>query len=153
MGEWISTFMAEIGRSQCVVVVLSEKYLKSRNCMRELLYLYHAAQADKQAMLKRIVPVVMPDASIGTIESRLKYAKHWTDRYVELDKSREGLDDLSQGNATRDERLLIADFKHHVVDMLTWVNDVLIPRAGRVSSETLTEVVIQLAKDNITLNM
>jgi len=39
-GDWISHFMAEIGRADRVLVVLSDKYLRSPNCMRELLHLY-----------------------------------------------------------------------------------------------------------------
>ena len=42
-GDWIPRFMQEIGRAECVLVVFSEKYLRSIYCMRELLYLYQSS--------------------------------------------------------------------------------------------------------------
>ena len=119
--------------------------------MRELLYLYQTALADKEALLKRIVPIIMPDAAIGTLLERLEYAKYWSEQCGALELSRRGLDDLSQGEATRRELLLTYDFKHHVVDMLTWVSDVLMPRAGRVGKEELGEAVVELVRRNLGL--
>ena len=127
-GDWISNFIAEIGLSRCVLTVISAKYLKSSYCMRELLYLYQTSLGDKAMLLGRIVPIVMPDAAIDTLAQRLNHAVYWKQQSVQLDEARQHLDDLSQGEATRRERLLIADFQHHVVDMLTWVADVLMPR-------------------------
>ena len=46
-GDWISTFMRDIGRAERVLVVVSEKYLKSVYCMRELLHLYNASLGER----------------------------------------------------------------------------------------------------------
>jgi internalin A len=133
-GDWISRFMAEIGSSACVVVVLSQRYLQSHYCMRELLSLYQTSQGDKAAMLGRVVPMVLPSAHIDRAESRLQHAKYWKARYDDIARATEGLDMLEQGETTRRELLAVADFKHHVVDMLAWLADVLMPRVGAKAS-------------------
>jgi len=144
-GDWVSHFMTEIGYSDCAVVVISDKYLKSHYCMRELLSLYQTSQADKSEMLERIVPIVLPTADIDSDESRLNHAKYWKSRYEEIHEAAQGLDLLEQGDATRRALLTVADFKHHVVDMLAWVSDVLMPRVGAAGQAGDDAAVIQAA--------
>jgi internalin A len=149
VGEWISRFMAEIGRSQCVVVVLSDKYLRSSYCMRELLYLYQRSLGDKESLLRRIVPVTMPNTAIESVLERHEYARYWRQQCTAVEESGRSLGDLSQGDATRRELLLMYDFKHHVVDMLTWVHDVLMPRAGKVGDQEIADAVVELVRKTL----
>ena len=55
----IRDFMRRIGKGKCVVVVISEKYLKSENCMFEMVEIVKA-----QAFRERIFPIVLADANI-----------------------------------------------------------------------------------------
>lgn len=47
----IPGFAEEIGRADRVLVVLSDKYLHSPNCMRELLHLFQRSQGDRADVL------------------------------------------------------------------------------------------------------
>lgn len=129
-GDWISHFMFEIGQSQCVLVVLSHKYLQSHYCMRELLYLHQSSLGDKASLLERIVPVVLDDARIDNAGDRLDAVKYWTERRKRLETDCAGMDIVAMGASTREELLLIRDFEHHCADMLAWVSDVLMPRGA-----------------------
>ena len=148
-GDWISRFMAEIGASPCVVTVISAEYLRSEFCMRELLALYQTSQGDKASMLERIVPVVLPDAGIRELKHRHDHALYWRQRYEEIEASGARLSQLEQGDATRHELLAMADFKHHVVDMLTWVADVLKPRVGSGDEPDPVPAVAEWVKQRI----
>lgn len=75
----IREFMEEIGRGHAVVVVLSDKYLRSPNCMLELVEIMKAGD-----MHQRIFPVVLGDADIEDMARRLQYKKHWRDKLDEL---------------------------------------------------------------------
>ena len=55
----IKAFMERIGRGKAIIVVISEKYLKSQNCMFELVQI-----ADNGQFYERIFPIVMSDANI-----------------------------------------------------------------------------------------
>jgi internalin A len=67
-----------------LIVVLSDKYLRSPYCMTELHYIYQRSVGEKEDFLRRIIPLVLADARFGTPEERVKYAKHWEARYLKL---------------------------------------------------------------------
>jgi internalin A len=76
----IRDFMLRIGLGKCVVVVISEKYLKSENCMFEMLQV-----AKAHGLRERIFPVVLTDANIYKAAGRIRYVRHWEDEIRELD--------------------------------------------------------------------
>jgi len=75
----ISEFMELIGRGNCVIVVISDKYLRSPNCMFELVEI-----AEGKQFHDRIFPVVLNDANIYDPIKRLDYVKHWEAKRAEL---------------------------------------------------------------------
>ena len=79
-GDSIREFIRRIGQGKCVVVVISEKYLKSENCMFEMLEIAQAG-----ALRERIFPIVLPDAGIYKATGRVKYVSYWEDQIRELD--------------------------------------------------------------------
>ena len=126
-GDWISDFIREIGRALRVCVVLSEKYVHSPYCMRELLYLYQSSLGEKQEFLTRIVPLVLDDAKVSTAKSRLDHVRYWNDQLRELKHATAGLAPAMWGGATAD-MTMIQDFCHHAEMMLRQVSDQLLPR-------------------------
>jgi internalin A len=121
-GDLISGFMKRIGLSDHVIVVLSNKYLRSPYCMTELHYIYQNSRLEKQEFLDRIIPLVLDDARFGTPEERVEYAKHWEARYLKL---KSDLDHLS----VEDFRLYKSMQKWHldIGEILAYVNDILVP--------------------------
>lgn len=78
----IRDFMRRIGKGKCVVVVISEKYLKSENCMFEMLEV-----AKAQSLRERIFPIVLPDANLYKATGRVGYVKHWESECKALSKA------------------------------------------------------------------
>ncbi len=76
----ITDFMNKIGKGKGIVVVVSDKYLKSPYCMYELLEIYRNME-----FTERIFPIVMGDANIFEPLPRLQYLKYWRDKKDELD--------------------------------------------------------------------
>lgn len=77
----IKAFMEQIGRGKCVVVIISEKYLKSENCMFELLQI-----AKNEQFYERIFPIVLDDARIYKPKDRIQYVQYWEHEIQELDR-------------------------------------------------------------------
>ncbi|HEY6347301.1 MAG TPA: COR domain-containing protein [Bryobacteraceae bacterium] len=77
----IRDFMRRIGQGKCVVVVISERYLKSEYCMFELLEVAGAG-----AFRERIFPVVLADANIYRATGRVGYVRHWEKEKKKLDR-------------------------------------------------------------------
>ncbi|MFW9259029.1 COR domain-containing protein [Nostoc sp. CALU 546] len=82
----IKSFMERIGRGKCAIAVISDKYLKSPNCMFELVQI-----AKNGEFYNRIFPIVLADAQIYKPVARLKYIKHWEDEIKELDEAMKGV--------------------------------------------------------------
>jgi GTPase SAR1 family protein len=78
----IRDFMHRIGKGKCVVVVISEKYLKSENCMFEMVEV-----AKAQGLRERIFPIVLSDANIYKATGRIRYVRYWEDQIQELDEA------------------------------------------------------------------
>jgi Leucine-rich repeat (LRR) protein len=121
-GDQISGFMKTLGAARLVIVVLSEKYLRSPYCMTELYSIYQNARQESQKFLNRIIPLVLADARIGTWRGRATYAKHWEAEFkaMEQDIPHLGEEDLKLYKAMR-------RWHNEVGDMLAYVNDVLSP--------------------------
>ena len=66
----IREFMERIGRGDCIIVVISDKYLRSQNCMFELMNI-----AKSQNFQDRIFPIILQDADIYKPVNRIKYVK------------------------------------------------------------------------------
>jgi hypothetical protein len=68
----IKEFEQRIGQGQCIILVISDNYLRSRHCMYELIKIN-----ENQDFLKRIFPIVLADAHIYEPTDLLAYMKHW----------------------------------------------------------------------------
>lgn len=78
----IKAFMERIGRGKGVIVVVSEKYLKSENCMFELVQI-----AKNGRFYDRIFPIVLADANIYDPLERLMYVEYWEEKIKKLDEA------------------------------------------------------------------
>lgn len=77
----IKAFMERIGCGKCVVLIISEKYLKSENCMFELLQI-----AKNEQFYERIFPIVLDDAKIYKPKDRIRYVQYWEQEIYDLDQ-------------------------------------------------------------------
>ena len=82
----IKTFMERIGRGDCIIIVISDKYLKSPNCMFELVEI-----AGNKQFENRIFPIVLADANIYNPKGQIQYIKHWETQLQELEESLDGV--------------------------------------------------------------
>jgi len=75
----IKEFMEKIGKGKAIVVVISDKYLKSENCMFEMLEIH-----GNKNTWNRIFPVVLADAKIYDEIERIDYLNYWDIKIEEL---------------------------------------------------------------------
>ncbi len=99
----IEAFEQRIGRGQCVVLVISDKYLRSPHCMYELLKMQ-----DNLALRERIFPLVLADALIYTPVGRLGYRHHWDEQVAQLEQA------IRQTRQLSDLDEALADLKKYI---------------------------------------
>ena len=83
----ITGFMERIGQGNCVILVISDKYLRSPNCMFELVEI-----AENKGFHDRIFPVVLADADIYDPVKRIGYVKYWEQKRAELAEAMKSVD-------------------------------------------------------------
>ncbi len=77
----INELMRKIGRGKFVVVIISDKYLKSESCMYEMLEI-----KDNGELYDRIFPIVLNDAKIFEVLDRIDYKNYWDEKVEVLRK-------------------------------------------------------------------
>jgi len=82
----ISGFMERIGKGNSIIVIISDKYLRSPNCMFELVEI-----AEGKQFHDRVFPIVLSSAEIYDPIKRLEYVKHWEVKLAELDRAMRGV--------------------------------------------------------------
>lgn len=121
----IKAFMERIGRGKCVIVVVSEKYLKSENCMFELVQIAQNGQ-----FYDRIFPIVLADANLYKPVNRLKYIKYWEEQIQELDEAMKSVGSANlQGlrediDSYTEIRRTIAELTNILKDMNTLTSEI-----------------------------
>ncbi|MFN6535574.1 MAG: toll/interleukin-1 receptor domain-containing protein [Nostoc sp. EkiNYC01] len=81
LGKSIQSFMQEIGRGNYVIVVVSDKYLRSEYCMFEAVEIMK--HKDYQ---QKVFPVVLQDANVYTKEGKSEYIKYWEEQREKIEK-------------------------------------------------------------------
>ncbi|MEK4221513.1 toll/interleukin-1 receptor domain-containing protein [Bacillus sp. FSL W8-0116] len=77
----IEEFMKTIRKTDHAILLISDDYLKSTNCMFEVSQIIKDDE-----YINKITPIIIGDTSIYRVEDRLKYAKYWNDKYNFLNK-------------------------------------------------------------------
>lgn len=122
-GDLISKFVQRIGRGNHVLVILSEKYLLSANCMTELFYVYQRSIGDKEEFLRRVIPVVVDDArGITDWREQVKYAEHWQREFKAMESHLSVL-----GEDQQKRHRLIKQWHTVIGDILGFVSDKIHP--------------------------
>lgn len=86
----IRRFMERIGEGDSIIVIISDKYLRSKNCMYELVEI-----AKNKQFADRIFPIILSDAKIYDASDRLDYIAHWDNEKDKLNKKYGELKDKS----------------------------------------------------------
>lgn len=76
----IKEFMERLGRGRFIILIIGEAYLKSENCMYELLQI-----GKSENIYDCIFPIVLPSAKIYKTKDRLKYIHYWENELNELE--------------------------------------------------------------------
>ena len=113
----IRDFMQQIGRGHAIIVVISDKYLKSPNCMFELVEI-----AKNKDLYDRVFPIVLGDADIYNPVNRIKYIRHWEEKLKELD---EAMRSISSANlqGMRDEIDSYDEIRDNISNLTFFLKD------------------------------
>lgn len=117
--ESIKSFMNELGRGQYIVAIISEKYLKSMNCMYEVLQLMRYPN-----FRSRIFPILLNGAKVYDSKKILEYLKYWDSEINVLNQETKSLSNMVYAKPIFEDieimneiRRIIATFGNTIGDM------------------------------------
>jgi hypothetical protein len=115
----ISDFMRELGRGDCVVVLISDTYLRSPFCMFELLEIYRHHEFHE-----RICPIFLADARLHTLEDRLTYVTYWKEKATSIKQSIQqvGIQNLSASGSLQ-EYEKCRDIAYYIDKLVSYLAD------------------------------
>ena len=143
-GDRISEFMDRLAESDHIIVVVSDKYLRSENCMYELFRIYRNCADDPSRFVRRVIPLMLPDALLDTIPQRLARAKYWVEQWKMLTPEIEHNFDAVGIEVFKKYRL-IAEFARNTSDMLEHLSDILQPRDfEQMAKDEFRQILVQI---------
>lgn len=108
-----------------MLVILSEKYLRSPYCMNELYQIYSHSFGKKSEFLERVIPVTLDDAQeINDWRGQVKYAEYWENECKEMEPKLRLM-----GEDAHNRYRLIKRWYPVIGDILGFIADKLHPRS------------------------
>lgn len=128
IGKWksIKEYMQSIPKMDYTILLISDAYLKSSNCMYEVLEVLR-----DRNYKDKIFPVVINKA-IYNPKTRAEYVKYWQNQYADLNESLQGIDIQNIGRLGDDLKQR-QDISSNIANFLDMVSDMNNPATDDVS--------------------
>jgi tetratricopeptide (TPR) repeat protein len=114
----IEEFEQRIGQGQYVILVISDKYLRSIHCMNEFVEISQNQKTDK-----RIFPIVLSDAKIYDPVDRLAFIRYWEDKIKKLDDEIKKINVVSNLGGITAELDRYTRIRAHIDSLLDLLSD------------------------------
>jgi internalin A len=136
--------MDRLAEGDFILAVISDKYLRSEYCMYELFRIYRNCADKPERFLRKVIPLILPDAKVDSLANRLQRAIHWTRQEEELQPLVAGHVGTVGTEFFRKFKL-IGEFARNTSNMLEYLVDKLQPRDfERQAQEGFQEVLSQI---------
>jgi len=137
-------FMKTIRSTDSVLMIVSDAYLKSRNCMYEVL-----ETLKDENYKERIYPIVLSDAKIYSPAQRLEYLDYWKTEYSSLKESISKYSPEEVISVTTDLKIM-RDINSSIVDFISIVSDLKNIPLDRLKKSQFNEIKQKLGIQIIT---
>ncbi|MCC6753259.1 MAG: toll/interleukin-1 receptor domain-containing protein [Saprospiraceae bacterium] len=115
----IKHFMLQLGKADSVILVISNKYLKSEFCMFELVQIYK-----NENLHDRIFPIVLEEVKISKSSDRLEFVKYWEDQLEELHSKLRELHSLSYLDGITEDLNLYTEIRNNIAKLTGILRDI-----------------------------
>ncbi len=115
----IRDFMIQLGEADMVIIILSNKYLKSEYCMFELLEIHK-----NENLNERIFPIVLDEVRISSSSDRLEFVKYWETQLMDLQNKVKELNSLSYIEGITDDLNLYAEIRNNIARLTGILRDI-----------------------------
>ena len=135
----ISDFMKTIGKGNSIIVAISDKYLKSENCMFEMYEIFRNAKLEKEGFIEKIYPIRIESIRLSDPLVLDTYFEHW-------EKKEKDWEQLIVKRGTRisseqqEQYRRIKAIAHELGDFLAFLNDINAKTKADLSKNNFEEI-------------
>ncbi len=126
-GARISIFMNRLAEGNRIFIVLSDKYLKSRYCMRELFEVWRNCREDPEEFIARTRVFMLTSAEIGDASERTQYVVYWRKKLEEKEALVKEYGPLALSDDENAEYRFMKRFVDEIPNILSLVLDTKSP--------------------------
>ena len=116
--ESIKDFMKKIRESECAILIISSSYLKSINCMYEVLEVMK-----DENYRDKIITVVLNNTNIYKPLEKIKYIKYWKEQHSELEKGIREIDDFESTSKLSEDLKKIRSIMGNIDEFISIISD------------------------------
>lgn len=114
----ITKFMEEIRNCDFAILLISESYLKSKNCMKEVLHVLKDKNYED-----KILPIIIDNPSIYSTQGRIKYSQYWQEEKNEINTLISTLPPTAIVKEI-EELKIIENIASNINDFLVYISDI-----------------------------
>jgi tetratricopeptide (TPR) repeat protein len=140
----ISDFMESIRESDFAILLISDSYLRSKNCLKEVLHLLKDRNYED-----KILPVIVKGTEIYSTAGRLTYTRHWLEEQENL---KEVINTLPATSVVSEiyELKTVESITSQINDFLTYISDKKNLTFEELKTESYSSILDCLGGVNIT---
>lgn len=140
----ISKFMAKIRNADFAILLISDNYLKSQNCMTEALEIMK-----EQNHKDRILPVLVKNPKIFKASDRVNYLKYWKDHKQQLESNLKDINPTKAIESFTDLKL-IDQIYSSMDNFLKTIGDQMSMSLGQLKEENYKSIIDHLGFEDVS---
>ncbi|MFZ1257001.1 MAG: toll/interleukin-1 receptor domain-containing protein [Saprospiraceae bacterium] len=141
----IQDFMLQLGKAEWVIIILSNKYLRSEFCMFELIQIYK-----NERLTDRIYPIVLDEVNISKSTERIELVRYWEDQIEQLQSKLKELHSLSHIEGITEDLNLYTEIRNNIAKLTSILKDINALNL-RMHSENDFEILCQSIQSKMLL--
>ncbi len=131
--------MRRVRDTDFVIMVISDAFLKSSNCMYEVVEFLNSPKFEK-----RILPIRLPGATFFNVTGQVKYYQFWEDQINETENILRGLNDLSKTESIQRELNRFNDIRANLSRFFEYLKDILVKSFDELEEEKYSSLLKEI---------
>ncbi len=131
-------FMKGIRTTDAVIMVISESYFRSRNCMYEVLEVYK-----DENFKERIQPIVLPETKVYSEEDIVDKCIYWDKKHSDLNARIKKVPTEAIGNLGEDLRVY-SSIRNNVAEFCSLIRDLYVPPYEKLKEKGFKDIINKL---------
>lgn len=141
--ESMSKFMQSVRDSDYVIILISDSYLKSKNCMFEI----NNVMKNKN-FKNKIFPILYDNIDIFSIEARLEFIQYWDSKIETLKRKLDSFNKIPGIESIINELKIYEEIRNNIDEFISVLCDMNLKTYEQIKSENYQDIIVNIISDD-----